>query len=307
MKINMRGESFLIITAIIWGTSFVAQRVGMEYIGPFTFTATRFFIGTLSLIPIIFIMSRLHNKKQKVKEQTGTSKDLLIGGLSCGVALFFGISFQQAGLVYTTAGKAGFITTLYIVLVPLFGLFLKNKIGKRVWIGVALAVFGLYLLTITEGFTISKGDFIVLCGTVFWAIHILVIDHFSAKTDGLKMSFIQFFVAGILSLIVALYAETIELSAILASAWPILYTGVVVVGIAYTFQILGQKGTNPTVAAIILSMEAVFAVISGMIILGESMSMKEVIGCVIMFIAVIIAQLPDRRVQLVLKKSIKEY
>ncbi|WP_338447828.1 DMT family transporter [Niallia oryzisoli] len=291
---KVRGELLLSITALIWGTSFVAQRVGMDYIGPFTFTATRFLIGTLSLIPVILIMNRLNNKQQN-NRPTGTKKDLLVGGLACGVALFFGISFQQAGLVYTTAGKAGFITALYIVLVPLLGLFIHKKVSKNVWIGVALAVVGLYLLCITEGFSISKGDVIVLCGTVFWAIHILVVDYFAPKVDGLKMSFIQFFVAGILSFVMALFAETIELSSILDSAGPILYTGIVVVGIAYTFQILGQRGTNPTVAAIILSMESVFAVISGMILLGESMSLKEMIGCIIMFTAVIIAQLPAKK------------
>jgi len=232
---TIRGEILLVITAIIWGTSFVAQRVGMEYIGPYTFTATRFIIGTLSLLPIILLMGKLNSNKEK--EEVGTKKDLLIGGLACGVALFFGISFQQVGIQYTTAGKAGFITALYIVLVPIFGLFINKKVGKSVWIGLILAVFGLYLLCVTEGFSISKGDLIVLCGTVFWAIHILIIDHFAPKVDGLKMSFIQFFVAGILSLIVALFTETIELSAIISSAGPILYTGIVVVGIAYTFQI----------------------------------------------------------------------
>lgn len=291
---KVRGELLLSITALIWGTSFVAQRVGMDYIGPFTFTATRFIIGTLSLIPVILIMNRLNNKHQNNRPKE-TKKDLLVGGLACGAALFCGISFQQAGLVYTTAGKAGFITALYIVLVPLLGLFIHKKVSKNVWIGVALAVVGLYLLCITEGFSISKGDVIVLCGTVFWAIHILVVDYFAPKVDGLKMSFIQFFVAGILSFVMALYAETIELSSILDSAGPILYTGIVVVGIAYTFQILGQRGTNPTVAAIILSMESVFAVISGMILLGESMTLKEMIGCVIMFTAVIIAQLPAKK------------
>ncbi|KAA9021779.1 DMT family transporter [Niallia endozanthoxylica] len=302
---RMRGEFFLAITGLIWGTSFVAQRVGMDYIGPFTFTATRFLIGTLSLIPIILIMGRLNSKKQNVMKQNGTKKDLLIGGLACGIALFFGISFQQSGLVYTTAGKAGFITALYIVLVPLFGLFLHKKVSKSVWIGVALAVVGLYLLCMTEGFVISKGDVIVLCGTVFWAIHILVVDHFASKVDGLKMSFIQFFVAAILSLVVALFAETIELASILASAGPILYTGIVVVGIAYTFQILGQRETNPTVAAIILSMESVFAVISGMILLGESMTLREILGCVIMFMAVIIAQLPAKeRAKTKVKKKV---
>ncbi len=286
----IRGEIFLVITAIIWGTSFVAQRVGMEYIGPFTFTATRFLIGTLSLVPIILLTDKLNRNKES-QVQAGTKKDLLVGGLACGIALFLGISFQQFGLQYTTAGKAGFITALYIVLVPLLGLFLHKKVEKSVWFGLALAVFGLYLLCVTEGFSISKGDFIVLCGTVFWAIHILIIDHFAPKVDGLKMSCIQFFTAGTLSLIGALFTETIELSAIINSAGPILYTGVVVVGIAYTFQILGQKGTNPTVAAIILSMESVFAVISGMILLGESMSTKEIIGCILMLAAVIITQI----------------
>jgi len=287
---TIRGEILLVITAIIWGTSFVAQRVGMEYIGPYTFTATRFIIGTLSLLPVILFMGKINNNKEK-REKVGTKKDLLIAGLACGIALFFGISFQQVGIQYTTAGKAGFITALYIVLVPIFGLFINKKVGKSVWIGLGLAVIGLYLLCVTEGFSISKGDLIVLCGTVFWAIHILIIDHFAPKVDGLKMSFIQFFVAGILSLIVALTTETIEFSAIISSAVPILYTGIVVVGIAYTFQIFGQKGANPTVSAIILSMESVFAVISGMILLREVMSAKEIIGCILMFIAVIITQI----------------
>lgn len=286
----IRGEIFLIITAIIWGTSFVAQRVGMEYIGPFTFTATRFLIGTLSLVPIILLMSKLNGNVDK-EDKAGNNKDLLIGGFACGIALFFGISFQQVGLQYTTAGKAGFITALYIVLVPIFGLFLNKKVSKRVWFGLGLAVIGLYLLCVTEGFSISKGDLIVLCGTVFWAIHILIIDHFAPKVDGLKMSFIQFFTAGILSIITALLTETIQISAIVSSAGPILYTGIVVVGIAYTFQIFGQKGANPTASAIILSMESVFAVLSGMILLREVMSAKEIIGCVLMFIAVILTQI----------------
>lgn len=293
----LRGEIFLIITAIIWGTSFVAQRVGMEHIGPFTFTATRFLIGTLSLIPVILLMDKLNKNKGNKEETSGSKKDLLYGGLACGLALFFGISFQQAGLQYTTAGKAGFITALYMVLVPILGLFIKKKVEKKVWIGLVLAAIGLYLLSITEGFSISKGDFIVLCGTVFWAVHILVIDHFAPKVDGLKMSCIQFFTAGILSLIMALFTETIQLSTLISSAGPILYTGTIVVGVAYTFQILGQNGTNPTVASIILSMESVFAVISGMILLGEVMSSREIIGCILMFIAVLITQVNPKKIE----------
>lgn len=283
------GEIFLLITALIWGTSLVAQRVGMEYIGPFTFTAIRFCIGTLSLLVLIFIMGGI-TRKTKKNTLSGTKKDLLTGGIACGLALFGGISFQQVGLQYTTAGKTGFITALYILLVPIFGVFLHKKVSKRIWLGVALAVFGLYLLTITEGFTIAKGDFIVLCGTAFWAIHILIIDHFAPKVDGLKMSFIQFFVAGTISALIAVFAETIYFSSILKSMGPILYTGIVVVGVAYTLQIFGQKNANPTVAAIILSMESVFAVIFGMILLGEEMSLREITGCVLMFIAVIITE-----------------
>lgn len=291
-----RSELFLVITAIIWGTSFVAQRIGMEHIGPFTFTAIRFLIGGLSLTSVILLMAKI-GRKDNLKDQLQedkeerSKKDLLMGGLACGVALFLGISFQQNGLQYTTAGKAGFITALYIVLVPILGFFLKKKAGKTVWIGLSLAVIGLYLLCVTEDFTIARGDLIVLIGTIFWAIHILIIDYFIPKVDGLKMSCIQFFTAGILSLIMSLFTETLELNAIINSIRPILYTGIVVVGIAYTFQILGQKGTDPTVSAIILSMESVFAVISGMILLKEVMSTKEIIGCILMFAAVIVTQI----------------
>lgn len=290
-------EIFLIITAIIWGTSFVAQRIGMDYIGPFTFTATRFILGTLSLLPVILLADRLSEKAKEnlktkeYKQETRSNRDLLIAGIACGLALFLGISFQQTGLQYTSAGKAGFITALYIVLVPILGIFLNQKVEKNIWAGLVLAIIGLYLLSVQKDFSISKGDLIVLLGTVFWAIHILIIDYFAPKVDGLRMSCIQFFTAGILSLLVALFTETIEINLIINSAGPILYTGVVVVGIAYTFQILGQKGTNPSVSAIILSTESVFAAISGTLILGEVMSVKEIVGCIFMFGAVLLTQL----------------
>lgn len=288
-NLHVRGEVLLTITSLLWGASFVAQRLGMNYIGPFTFTSSRFLIGALSLIPVIFMMDKM-NARQGVVVSKDT-KSLLAGGLACGVALFTAISFQQVGLIYTTAGKAGFITALYIVLVPLLGLFLHKKVEKVIWLGVALAVIGLYLLCVKDGLSIGKGDLIVLCGTVFWAIHILTVDHFVQKVDSLKMSFLQFVVAGVLSLIVAVFSETINFSDIVRSAGPILFTGIFVVGIAYTLQILGQKDTNPTVAALILSMESVFAVIAGMIFLGEQMSAKEVMGCVLLFSAVIITEL----------------
>ena len=281
---GIRGEVFLAITALIWGTSFVSQKVGMDYIGPFTFGAARFILGALVLIPVIRVV-KSSGKKAPI------SKSTLIGGIACGLALFLAASFQQIGIVHTTAGKAGFITTLYIVLVPLLGSFLRKKVPGLVWLGVVLAVLGLYLLTIKEGFTIQRGDLIVLIGAFFWAVHILIIDHFAPTADSPRMSFIHFLITGLLSTGAAVIAEAPSIEAIGSGIAPILYTAIVVVGVAYTFQIVGQKNTDPTIASIILSLESVFAVISGMLLLGETMNMREVIGCILMFIAVIITQL----------------
>jgi drug/metabolite transporter (DMT)-like permease len=288
-KSQIHGELLLTMTAMLWGACYVAQRVGMDYLGPFTFTASRFLLGAVSMIPVIIIMNKI-NKSRTSSVPAGTTGELLKGGIACGVVLFGAISFQQTGMVYTTASKAGFITALYIVMVPIFGLFLHKKIERSVWAGVSLAVAGLYLLCVKEGLTMSKGDFIVLCSTVFWAAHILTIDHFVHKVDSLKMSFLQFVVAGMLSLFAALFTETIVISDIIRSAGPILFTAIFVVNIAYSFQVLGQRNTKPTIAAIILSLESVFAVIFGMFLLGEQMTMREIIGCVLMFSAVILAQ-----------------
>lgn len=292
---NLKGPTLLLLTAIIWGTSFVAQKLGMNYVEPLTFGATRFLLGAVVLIPVILIFDRINKKKNgnlPQKNRTNfNNKDLIVGGSLCGASLFLGASFQQWGIVYTTAGKAGFITALYIVLVPLFGLFLHKKVSKLVWFGVGLATVGLYLLCIKEGFKIQKGDAIVLAGTIFWAAQILVVDTYVNKADGLKLSFIQFLSAGIFSTIGALTLETPKFDTVIACAGPILYAAIMVVGIAYTLQIIGQKSTDPTAAAIILSMESLFAVISGAIFLKEVMSMREIIGCVIMFSAVIITQI----------------
>lgn len=288
---KIKGEILLFITAIIWGTAFVAQIVGMEHIGPFTFTASRALIGALSLIPVIILMDKRRSKDLNENPAEKNKLDLIKGGVACGLAMFGGISFQQYGLQFTSAGKAGFITALYIVLVPIIGLFLGKKVKKSVWLGVGLGVIGLYLLSVTEDFSIAKGDLIVLFGTFFWALHILIIDYFAPRVDGLKMSFIQFTVAGLISLIIALKFENISLQALSQSRFPILYAGIIVVGIAYTLQIIGQNGTNPAAAAIIMSMESVFAAISGMIILRETMSLREAIGCLLMFAAVLITEL----------------
>jgi drug/metabolite transporter (DMT)-like permease len=304
---QLKGDLILLITAIIWGTSFVAQKLGMNFIQPFTFGASRFLLGAVVLIPVILIFDSLSKRKENAeviekKKLKFKTKDLLIGGALCGGALFLGASTQQWGIVYTTAGKAGFITALYIVLVPLFGIFMRKKVGMLTWIGVAIAVAGLYLLTIKEGLTIQIGDAIILIGTVFWALQIIVVDAYVDKTDGLKLSFVQFVTAGLLSAIAAIMFEKPEIKSIIACAGPIIYAAVMVVGVAYTLQIIGQKYTTPTVAAIILSMESVFAVISGAIFLHESMSTRELTGCALMFVAVIIAQVKPREILGLFKK-----
>ncbi|WFA09916.1 DMT family transporter [Tissierella sp. Yu-01] len=291
---NIKGELLLFLTAIIWGTSFVSQKLGMNYVEPFTFGAARFLLGALILIPVILYFDNKNNEynnDSNDKNNKFLKKDLFVGGTICGVSLFFGASLQQIGMIYTTAGKAGFITALYIVLVPLFGLLTNKKINKLTWIGVALATIGLYFLCVNENFTIQKGDVIVLAGTLFWAIQIIAVDSYASKVSSLKLSFLQFMVAGFLSLICAFLFETPNLKTLVDCAGPILYTAIMVVGVAYTLQILGQKTTPPAIASIIMSMESLFAAISGAIFLNEVMNLREYFGCILMFAAVIITQL----------------
>ena len=290
----------LMTAAFIWGTAFVAQSVGMDYLGPFTFNGVRNFVGAAALLPCIWLLDRLNRRDVKdkaVKEakNPGEKRDLILGGVSCGTVLFVAGSFQQVGLQYTTVGKAGFITACYIVIVPVCGIFLHKKIGGKVWIAVGLSLIGLYLLCITEKLTIGKGDILVfLCALVF-TMHILVIDYFSPKVDGVKMSCIQFFVCGLLSLAPMFALETPQIAAIIKSWGPILYAGVLSSGVAYTLQIVGQKNVNPAIASLILSLESCFSVLAGWIILGQRLSGREAMGCVLMFAALILAQLPDRR------------
>jgi drug/metabolite transporter (DMT)-like permease len=296
IKVNL----LLLITAIIWGTSFVVQKLGMNYIDPFTFGASRFLLGAIVLVPVIMIFDKLGKRNEttkieKTKKVKFKTRDLLIGGVLCGTALFLGASAQQWGIVYTTAGKAGFITALYIVLVPLIGIFMHKKVNLITWLGVGLAVIGLYLLTIKDGFSIQKGDAIVLIGTVFWALQIIFVDMYVDKTDGIKLSFVQFVTAGLLSAIASVLFESPSISGIIACAGPIIYAAIMVVGVAYTLQIIGQKYTNPTVAAIILSMESVFAVISGAIFLNESTNMRESFGCVLVFVSVLVTQVKPKK------------
>ena len=223
------------------------------------------------------------------------SHALLAGGICCGLALFVASNLQQIGIQYTTVGKAGFITALYIVMVPVFGIFLKKRAGIRVWVSVALAVAGLYLLCITDRLALGKGDILVLLCAVVFAVHILVVDHFSAKTDGVRMSCIQFLVCGLLSGVCMLLTEHPEMRLILQAWQPILYAGVFSCGVGYTLQIIGQKGTDPTVASLILSLESVASVLAGWLLLGQRLSVRELGGCALMFAAILLAQMPERR------------
>lgn len=280
----------LFLTAFIWGTAFVAQSLGMDNMEPFAFNGIRSIIGGIALLPCIFILDKLGMGK----ENKGTRKDLILGGICCGVLLFAASSLQQHGIRYTTAGKAGFITAFYIIIVPILGLFLGKKCGLSVWISVVIALAGLYFLCITDGFSIGKGDIYVFLGAIAFSIHILVIDYFTQFNDGVKMSCIQFFVCGILCFVPMMLFEHPEISMILLAWKPILYAGVMSCGVAYTLQIVGQKNMNPTVASLILSLESVTSVIAGFLVLHQNLSHRELIGCGLMFIAIVLAQLPQK-------------
>ena len=286
MKKKQLGNSLLLLlTATIWGSAFVAQSVGMEHVGPFTFTLSRSIIGGIVLLPCILFLG-------KWKKGFAT-KEEWIGGICCGLALCVASNFQQVGMQYTTVGKAGFITALYVVLVPIFGIFLKKRVSLLIWGCVAVSVAGLYLLCIPEGaFVLAFGDLLVLICAVLFSVHILVIDHFSPKGDGVVISCIQFFTCGILSGIPMLFFETPSIGNMLDAKWAILYAGVLSSGVAYTLQVVAQKNVNPTVASLILCLESVVAVLAGWVMLGEEMSSREIWGCVLMFAAIVVAQLP---------------
>ena len=286
-----RGPLLLLLTAAIWGVAFVAQSVGMDYVGAFTFNAARFLIGAVVLLPVIFLLPADHNNGAK-RESQAARRTLIRGGIACGVFLCAASNFQQFGIKYTTVGKAGFITACYIIIVPVIGLFLKKPCSPFLWLAVAMATAGMYLLCIKDGFSIGRGDFLVLICSVLFSAHILVIDHFSPLADGVRLSCIQFLTAGLLSLVPALLFEHPSAAALTEAKVPILYAGVMSCGVAYTLQIIGQKGMNPTVASLILSLESCISVLAGWLILGQAMSLRELTGCVVMFAAIILAQLP---------------
>lgn len=295
MKHKSTNNFLLALTALIWGSAFAAQSVGMDYLGPFTFNSIRSVMGGIVLLPVIFILKRQDRKSGKTKTPAGSRKTLIIGGICCGAALAVASSLQQIGIMYTTAGKAGFITALYILIVPILGLFLGKRAGVKVWIGVGLAVVGMYFLCITDGFSISKGDFLVFLCAIVFSIHILVIDYFAPKVDGVGLSCIQFFVCGILCAVPMLVQEQPQIGEILAAWMPLAYAGVLSCGVAYTLQVIAQKNTDPTVASLILSLESVFSVFAGWVILRERLSGRELFGCALVFAAVLLAQLPEKK------------
>lgn len=296
---NIRNSFLLLLAAVIWGVSFVAQSVGMEYIGPFAFNGIRCLIGGLVLIPVILLLNRNKASGQKEAEPSGHPVNrrncLLAGGIICGICLFLASTFQQFGIQYTTVGKAGFITAFYIILVPIFGLFLKKKCTPLIWISVLLALGGLYLLCIKDGFSIGLGDIYVFICAILFSVHILVIDYFSPRVDGVKLACIQFFICGVLSVICMLIFESSTTLTAVLSAWkPLLYAGALSCGVAYTLQIIGQRNMNPTVASLLLSMESCISVIAGWLILGQALTLQEIGGCVLMFIAIVLAQVPAK-------------
>lgn len=297
----MRRSSFgnsilLLLAAIIWGVSFVAQSAGMDYMGPLTFNASRFLIGGIVLLPFTLTGEIVKWKKTEDSlERKVNLKTTLIGGICCGLAICSASIFQQYGILYTTVGKAGFITALYIVMVPIFGLFFKKRPRWIVWPGAVLAVIGLYLLCMNGSMTINKGDVLLFCCAIIFTIHIMVIDYFSPKASGVSLSCIQFLFSGIVCTIAALLFEQPSWEGIVAGLLPILYAGVMSCGVAYTLQIIGQKNVEPAVASIVLSLESVVSVLAGWILLHEILSPKEIVGCILMFVAVILVQLPERK------------
>ena len=287
---TVKSNTLLLITAAIWGFAFVAQRVGMDYIGPFTFNAARFILGSLSLLPLVFISRDQYRSPANILPRPSL-KLVIFGGFSAGFMLFMGMSLQQVGLVYTTAGKAGFITSLYVVIVPILALFWKQSTNPGTWIGAILAAIGLYFLSVTEKFSVEFGDLLEFFCAFFWAGQVLIIGWLSPKIQSVKLAFTQFAVCSVLSLIVAVIVEDISWHALVQATWPILYGGILSSGVAFTFQVMAQRHTQPAHASIIMSLEAVFAAIGGWLILNELLGIRGLIGCGLMLSGMLVSQL----------------
>lgn len=292
-KSKIRQNVFPVLAALIWGTAFVAQSVSADFVSPMTFNAVRSAIAFLTLLIISRIAARIAPRgEKKPEERRAERRTLVTGGVCCGFFLAVASNLQQLGLGETSPGKAGFITALYVVLVPVFGIFLHKRASLQVWISAVIAVAGLYLLCVKEGFSIEPSDFYVLLCSVVFALHILCIDYFVQKVDGIRLSCAQFLVVTVLSGIGALTFENPDAGAVLSCLPQLLYVGIFSSGVAYTLQILAQKGSDPTVVTILLSLESVFSVLAGAVILGDRLAAREYVGCVLMFAAVLLAQVP---------------
>ena len=288
-----RSNLLLILASIIWGCAFVAQNVGMNYIGPWTFSTIRFLIAGFSLLAIIPILDkkRTHVIRPKTKEE---KQKLLLGSVLCGLALSIGSIVQQIAMLTVPVAKAGFLTTLYVLFVPIITLLFGKKIPLKVWIGIAMALFGLYLLSMAGNLALGIGEIFLILAAFLFAIHIIIIGHFSTRVDPVRLSCGQLLIGGFATVIPMIVIERPTIVSILAAYIPLLYTGIFSSCVAYTLQIFAQKEANPTIAGMLLSLESVFAALAGYLILNQVLNTRELIGCVIIFIAIVIAQLPDR-------------
>ena len=294
-KNRVIGSVLMLVASLIWGAAFVAQSLGMETIGPFTFTAIRISLGALALLPVCIIKDNLEKKKTPLQEKKPffTKRELFYGAMM-GIAFFAASNFQQYALTYTTAGKAAFITALYIVFVPIAGVFMKKRVQPFVWVGVGIAFIGLYFLCVRpEEGGVNFGDILAFCCSLFFTLQIILIEKSGEEADGVKLSLLQFIVCGILSIGMMFIFEKPKMDGIFAATIPLLYAGILSGGVAYTLQIISQRKLDTTVASLLMSMESVFAVLTAWIIMQEGMSGREIIGCVIMFVAIILAQLAD--------------
>lgn len=290
---NLTGTLILLLTAFIWGSAFVAQANGMNYVGPLTFLSTRFLLGGFVLFPVIILVRKFGQKNNAGSVPFKSElKGTLFGGIFCGILLGIASALQQYGLIYTTVSKAGFITTLYVIFVPLFSLFVGKKLGLSLWVAVALATVGLYLLCMSESLSLSLGDTLVFICGIFYALQIMAVDKYAKKSEPVLLSSIQFLTVGVIAFLPALVIEQPSLSSLINAMFPIAYAGILSSGVAYTLQVFAQKYADPTVAAITMSFESVFAVLSAAVLLNERLSFKEGLGCIVMFAAIILAQIP---------------
>lgn len=292
---KLRSSFLLLLASTIWGFSFVAQSIGKDFLSPFTFNGIRMLLGTIGLLPFIFIREKynpaLRAERNDPLRRKAANHNLLIAGLCCGSCLFIASTLQQVGIIYTTAGKSGFITAFYIVLVPVISLLFGKKNSLLIWLSAALALCGLYLISIRDGFSVNTGDLLTFISSIFYSIHILFVDHFGPKTDGIKLAATQFFVVGMYSAVFVLLFERDQFSAgNVMLAWKALFfAGFLSCGIAHTLQIVGQKGLNPSIASLLMSMEASISVFAGWLVLGEVLTIREFLGCGLMLAAIILA------------------